>query len=182
MTTRPGVGERVHAPEQVVGFLLRERGVGLVEQEHAGVLGQGPRDLRALLHGQRHELQGRSATSRMPSSSMSVRSTGVEIAPQPLRVPSRPIITFSPTVRLGNSCGSWCTTATRCTPMSTDQGSPSTMISPAVCGGLAGEDLDQRALAGAVGTRDAQDLAGSRLEVQAIERDACRRSACAGRG
>ena len=85
--------------------------------------------------------------------------------------PSRPTMTLSPTVRLGNSCGSWCTTATRWTPMSTDHGSPSTRISPVVGGGLRGEDLDHRALAGAVGPGDTQDLPRVRVEVEPVERD-----------
>ena len=36
--------------------------------------------------------------------------------------------------------------------------------------GLGGEDLDERRLAGAVGSRDPDDLARARLEVQAVER------------
>jgi hypothetical protein len=48
----------------------------------------------------------------------------------PLLLPSRPTRTFSATVRLGNSCGSWWTTATRRQSMAGVQGSPLKVSSP----------------------------------------------------
>ncbi len=72
----------------------------------------------------------RSRTSSMPRSPMTASSRAFR-SRRSQRVRSRPTMTLSATVRLGNSWGSWWTTATRCTPMSTDQCSSSTRISPA---------------------------------------------------
>jgi hypothetical protein len=48
----------VHPPEEVVGLLLGECGVGLVEQEHPGVLHQGAGDLGALAFADRAQSLG----------------------------------------------------------------------------------------------------------------------------
>ena len=52
-----GVGERMHPAEEVVRFLLGERRVGLIEQEHPGLLDERPGDLGPLVDGQRHILE-----------------------------------------------------------------------------------------------------------------------------
>ena len=108
-----GFGERVHAPEEVARFLVGQGGVGLVEEEDAGITGQGPGDLRALLHGERHELQRHVGERRGWPGRRGARAPASLSPRRRARVPSRPTMRLSPTVRLGNSCGSWWTTATR---------------------------------------------------------------------
>ena len=44
----------MHAPEQVAGFLVGQRRVGLIEQEHTCVPCQRTRDLGPLPHGEGH--------------------------------------------------------------------------------------------------------------------------------
>ena len=77
-----------------------------------------------------HSSSCRSATSRIARSASSSRSCA-SIPCRSQRLRSRPITMFSATVRLGKSCGSWCTTATSRAPMTGDHDWPSTRISPA---------------------------------------------------
>ena len=70
-----------------------------------------------------------SATSRIARSAMSARSAARGRGPAP-RVPSRPTIRFSATVRFGKSCGSWWTTATRSRSVAVSHGRPSSSMSP----------------------------------------------------
>ena len=63
-------GELVHLAEQFVGFRIRQRRIRLVEQEHAGVAGEGAGDLGALLGGKRAVAEALVATGPSPMASM----------------------------------------------------------------------------------------------------------------
>ena len=108
-----GIGEQVHPAEEVLRLLLGQRGVRLIEEEDPRVAGQRATDLDALLDRQRDVARacGR-RTSRMARSRMSARSCAFRRRTS-ARVLSRPTMRFSATLRFGNSCGSWWTTATR---------------------------------------------------------------------
>ena len=84
----------------------------------------------ALLDRERHAPERHVGERRgWPGRRMSERSRGSRWRTS-ARVPSRPTIMFSATVRLGNSCGSWWTTATRSRSVAVSQVSPSSWISP----------------------------------------------------
>ena len=100
-----GIGEQVHPPEQVLRLLLGQRGVRLIEEEHPRITRQRATDLDALVDRQRDigelavgDVQDRQVV--MSERSAAVRRRTVA------RVPSRPTMRFSATVRFGKSCGS----------------------------------------------------------------------------
>ena len=93
-------------------------------------------------------------------------------APPPVVAPTR---TFSNTVMPPNGRGTWCVRAdaepaARAAPTGRDVGAPE--ADAAAVGALrAGEDVQQRRLARAVGADDADRLAGPHGEVDAVEHD-----------
>ena len=101
---------------------------------------------------------------------------------RPALVPSRPTSTFSATVRLGKSCGSWWTTATARQSSAGDQGRPLKSELAGVGALLAGDHAHERALSGAVRSGDAEHLAGPNVEVETGQRDGRAIALCAGRG
>jgi hypothetical protein len=70
------------------------------------------------------------AWAPMPSCSSTSSSSGPGLGRAVGEV-SRPIMRFSPTVMVGNSCGSWCTTVTLRGPRTGSHGSPPQLRLPA---------------------------------------------------
>ena len=99
-------GELVDLSEQLVGFLVGQRGIRLVEQEDLRVARDRAGDLGALLGGERAvgELRVGEAVDAERLHHLRVRRA--ELRAPDAAVPSRPTSTFSATVRLGKSCGS----------------------------------------------------------------------------
>ena len=95
--------------------------------------------------------------------------------------PSRPTIMFSATRQIGEELRLLVHDRDRRRQHRRgDQRPPSRVSSPASAGLLAGEDAHQRALAGAVRSGDAEDLARARGRGRARRARWCCRSACAG--
>ena len=113
MTTRPASARPCMRRKSSVGLLLRERRVRLVEEEDARV--DAPAPARSRCAGGPRAGTPRGARRRASSDGQVVEQPsllGHRPGGERARA-SRPTMRFWPTVRLGKSCGSWWTTATR---------------------------------------------------------------------
>ena len=164
--------------EQPLDLVGRQRRRRLVEDQDPRLDRQRLGDLDQLLVGHRQAADRRPDVEPDVELRRTASRARRRIAPQSTSEAARsargPMKTFSATDRSGNSRGSWWTTAMPSArawagPARTI-GSPSSTIVPLSGWWMPAEDLDQRALAGAVLADERVDLAGAQLQRHVGER------------
>ena len=183
ITVRPAVGEHVHAPEEILRLLVGERGVRLVEEHDAGVAARARARSRCAAGsraGSSRELavgDVEDRERRRAARARARRGRG--------RTPAAALAADHDVLGDGQVREELRLLVHDRDEPCADHRRPRLALDDdlaRVRGRLAGEDLDHRALAGAVRAGDAEDLARARPRGRARRARSCRRSACAARG
>ena len=166
----PGFGERRISRNSSSEFLVGQRRVGLIEQEEQRSRATARAISVRCCVASEQSARSLSLRCAMPSACITRASASPSRGFSAVLLPC-PTSTFWATVRFGKSCGSWWTTATSCQSTAGNHGRPSKVSCAGIGPLLAGDDADQRALAGAVRSGDAEHLARADVELDAVERD-----------
>ena len=164
----PRRGQAAHLAEELVGFLIGQSGIRLVEEEDAGISRQGPGDLGALLGGQGAAAQGPLGQMEDAEGVHQLAVMAPEARPEQAAAlaPDHQILGHA---QIGKELGLLMHHRDGRRRIGEAPAAAGEAELPRIGGLFAGEDAHQRALAGAIRSGDPQHLSRAQLEIEPVE-------------